>query len=84
MLQDPQTIRLYQKLTDSMADLWEKGYRFDEIRLYMDGYIASLRHTNTIEPYLIHRLEEAAFNFLQDPMNFINATPQPQPEPEMR
>ncbi len=80
MLQDPQTIRFYQRLTDGMVDLWERGYRYDEIRLYMDGYLASLRHSNTIEPYLIHRLEEAAFSFLQDPMNFTNSIAQPEPE----
>ncbi len=80
MLQDPQTIRFYQRLTDAMVSLWERGYRFDEIRLYMDGYLASLRHSNVLEPYLVHRLEEAAFNFLQDPLNFTTGIPQPEPE----
>jgi hypothetical protein len=82
MLQDPQTIRFYQKLTDSMVDLWERGYRMEEIRLYMDGYMASLRHSNTIEPYLVHRLEEAAFSFLQDPINFNRPATQPEAEIE--
>ncbi len=80
MLQDPQTIRFYQRLTDSMVDLWHRGYRFDEIRLYMDGYLASLRHSNQLEAYLIHRLEEAAVSFLRDPLNFTTAMPQPEPE----
>lgn len=80
MLQDTQTIRYYQRLTDAMVDLWQRGYRMTEIRLYIDGYLASLRHSNTIEPYLIHRLEEEAFGFLQDPSNFELSTPLPAPE----
>jgi hypothetical protein len=80
MLQDPPTIRYYQKLTDAMVDLWNRGRRFDEIRLYMDGYLSCLRHSNTLEPYLIHRLEEDAMRFLRDPSNFELAIPQPQAE----
>lgn len=78
MLQDSQTIRYYQRLTDAITDLWHKGYRLEEIRLYMEGYIACLRHSNILEPYLIHRLEEEATKFLRDPSNF--ELPMPQPE----
>jgi hypothetical protein len=70
MLQDPQTIRYYQKLTDAMVELWNRGRTQEELRVYTDGYLASLRHSNTIEPYLIHRLEEEALDFLRDPYNF--------------
>ena len=80
MLQDPQTIRCYQRLTDAMVDLWQRGRRFDEIRLYVDGYLACLRHHDTIEPYLIHRLEEDVFRFLLDPSNFEQPFLQPEPE----
>lgn len=76
MLQDTQTIRYYQKLTDALVDLWHRGRRYDELRLYMDGYISCLRHTNVIEPYPINRLEEEAFRFLQDPSNFELSMPQ--------
>lgn len=70
MLQDRQSIRYYQKLTDAMVDLWQRGYRFEEIRMYMEGYIASLRQTNIMEIYLVHRLEEEAMSFLRDSSNF--------------
>jgi hypothetical protein len=80
MLTDPLTIRYYQKLTDAMVELWHRGRRYDELRLYMDGYIASLRHTNALEAYLIHRLEEEAFRFLRDPSNFELSQPQTQLE----
>jgi hypothetical protein len=74
MLQDPQIIRFYQKLTDAMVDLWQRGRRFDEIQHYVEGYIAGLRHGNTVEPYLIHRLEEDIYRFLRDSSNFeLNA-----------
>ncbi|MGG6298183.1 DUF6761 family protein [Leptolyngbya sp. AN02str] len=70
MLQDAQTIRYYQRITDGLNEQWNRGYRFDELRLYLDGYLAALRHTNAIEPFLIHRLEEEAIRFLYDPSNF--------------
>jgi hypothetical protein len=70
MLQDTPTIRYYQKLSDALVDLWNRGYRFDDLRLYVDGYLASLRHTNSLEPYLIHRLEEEIVRYLYDHSNF--------------
>ena len=54
MLQDTQTIRFYQQLTDALVFMWDRGYRYDELRLYIDGYIAALRHSNALEMYLIH------------------------------
>ena len=70
MLQDTLTIRYYQKLTDAMVDLWQRGYRFNDLQMYIDGYLASLRHSNAMEPYLIHRLEEEVMRYLRDPSNF--------------
>ena len=75
MLQDRQSIRYYQKLTDAMVDLWHRGYRFEEIRMYMEGYISCLRHTNSLEVYLVHRLEEEAMRFLRDSSNFGISVP---------
>ncbi|MEH2440347.1 DUF6761 family protein [Nostoc sp.] len=80
MLQDTQTIRYYQRITDAFAELWNRGYRTDDMRMYLDGYLAALRQSNVIEPYLIHRLEEEASRFLYDGSNF--AVPQPQPQPD--
>ena len=76
MLQDSKSIRYYQKLTDSMVDLHRRGYRFEEIRMYMDGFLSCLRQTNLIESYHVHRLEEEAFRFLRDPSNFEMPLPQ--------
>ncbi len=75
MLQNSQTIRHYQKLTDSMVDLWGRGYKFEEIRMYINGYLSCLRQTNIIEPYQIHRLEEETMRFLRDPSNFELSVP---------
>ncbi len=75
MLQDRQSIRYYQKLTDAMVDLWHRGYRFEEIKMYLDGYIACLGQTNSIEIYLVHRLEEEALRFLRDSSNFEMSLP---------
>ncbi len=75
MLQDRQSIRYYQKLTDAMVDLWHRGYRLEEIRMYMQGYISCLRQTNTLEIYLVHRLEEEALRFLRDSSNFGISVP---------
>lgn len=76
MLQDTQTIRFYQRLTDALVDLWKRGYRSDDLRLFLDGYLAALRQSQVIEPYLIHRLEEEATRFLYDPFNFESPLPQ--------
>jgi len=78
MLQDTQTIRYYQKLTDALVEMWNRGYRSDDLRLYLDGYLAALRQGNAIEAYLIHRLEEEATRFLSDPFNFTLTQPEPE------
>lgn len=80
MLTDSQIIRYYQKLTDSLVDLWHRGRRYEELRMYMDGYIACLRHTNALEAYQINRLEEEAFRFLRDPSNFELSLPESEPD----
>ncbi len=80
MLTDPFAIRYYQKLTDGMVDLWHRGSRYEELRVYMEGYLTCLRQTNVIEGYLIHRLEEDAYRFLRDPSNFELMMTQMQPE----
>lgn len=80
MLQNSKSIRHYQKLTDSMVDLYRRGYRFEEIRLYMDGYLSCLRQTDLIEAYHINQLEEETFRFLRDPSNFELAQPQIEPD----
>ncbi len=76
MLQDTQTIRHYQKLSDSLVDLWNRGYRYDDLRMYLDGYLAALRHTNGLEPYQIHRLEEEITRYIYDPSNFEKTEPE--------
>ncbi|MFO5492203.1 DUF6761 family protein [Cuspidothrix issatschenkoi] len=76
MLQDTQTIRYYQRLTDAFVELWNRGYRMDDMRMYLDGYLAALRHSNVIEPYWIHRLEEEASRYLYDVSNFTMVQPE--------
>ncbi|WP_414577029.1 DUF6761 family protein [Anabaena sp. CCY 9402-a] len=78
MLQDTQTIRHYQRITDTFVELWNRGYRTDDMRMYLDGYLAALRNGNVIEPFLIHRLEEEASRYLYDASNFVMTQPQPQ------
>ena len=77
MLQDSQAVRHYQNLTDAMVDYWHRGYRFNELRLYVDGYIAGLRSANVLEPYQLNRLEEEAIRFLRDQSNFEQVLPEP-------
>lgn len=80
MLTDTQAIRHYQRLTDAMVELWQRGSRYDDLRLYTEGYISCLRHTNSLEPYLINRLEEEIFRYMRDPSNFELSMPQTQLE----
>ncbi|MEM9803869.1 MAG: DUF6761 family protein [Cyanobacteria bacterium P01_D01_bin.56] len=77
MLQDAKTIRFYQRITDALVDQWNRGYRNDDLRRYVEGYLAALRHADALEPYLIHRLEEEVGRFLFDSSNFAIAQPEP-------
>lgn len=77
MLQDSLAVRHYQKLTDGMVDLWNRGHRYDDLRMYMDGYLTCLRHANVVEAFQVHRLEEEAYRFLRDPSNFELTMPLP-------
>jgi hypothetical protein len=77
MLQDSQAVRHYQHLTDAMVDYWHRGYRFNELRLYVDGYLAGLRSANVLEPYQLNRLEEETIRFLRDQSNFEQVLPEP-------
>ncbi|MFM7471227.1 MAG: hypothetical protein LVS60_18015 [Nodosilinea sp. LVE1205-7] len=76
MLQDARAIRYYQRITDAFVDHWSRGYPTTDLRLYLEGYLAALRHGDALEPYLIHRLEEEALRYLSDASNF--AVPQPE------
>lgn len=82
MLHDAQAIRYYQRLTDALVDQWNRGYRYEELRHYIDGYIAAMHHASAIEPYLIHQLEEEVLRFFYDSSNF--ETTQPEPDPDYR
>jgi len=66
MLQDTQTIRYYQRLSDALVEMWNRGYRNDELRLYLDGYLAALRHNNA-SPIL--SIVWRKKRFLYDPFN---------------
>jgi hypothetical protein len=80
MLQDALSVRFYQRITDSLVDFWNRGYRTDELRLYLEGYLAALRHADALEPYQINRLEEEALRFLLDSSNFLMPLPEPDPD----
>jgi hypothetical protein len=47
------------------------------MRMYLDGYLSALRHTDVLEPFQVHRLEEEMTRFLYDPSNFENTMPEP-------
>jgi hypothetical protein len=82
MLQDAKAIRYYQRITDALVDHWNKGYRMDELRFYIEGYLTALRHADAVEPYLVNRIDEEVTRFLYDTSNF--AVPQAEPEPDYR
>lgn len=77
MLQDSLTVRYYQRLSDALVDHWNRGYRYDDLRMYLDGYLSALRHTDVLEPFQVNRLEEEITRFLYDPSNFENVQPEP-------
>ncbi len=70
MLQTVETIGHYQKITDALVEMWHRGYRFDDLRLYLDGYLAALRSVNVLEAYQVNRIEEETMRYIYDPSNF--------------
>jgi hypothetical protein len=76
MLQETETIRHYQKMTDALVEMWNRGYRFDDLRLYLDGYLAALRNTNALESYETHRLESEVMRYIYDRSNFESLLPE--------
>ena len=84
MLQDAKSVRFYQQLTDALVDYWHKGYRTDDLRLYIDGYLACLRKSEVLDAFVIHRMEEEINRFLYDTSNFEMPLPQPEPKPNYR
>ena len=70
MLQTIETIGHYQRITDALVEMWHRGYRFDDLRLYLDGYLAALRSISAIEAYEINRLEEEVKRYIYDSSNF--------------
>ncbi len=77
MLQDTKTIRFYQGLTDDLIELWQRGYRFDDLQMYLDGFLAALRQTDSIEPFQVHRLEEEVSRYIRDASNFSSPESNP-------
>lgn len=82
MLNDPSTIRHYQRLTDNLSELAYRGYGAEELRLFFNGYITALRHCQTLEIFEVNRLEAEMENSLRDPSNFM-AQPMALPELEL-
>jgi hypothetical protein len=70
MLQDPKTIRYYQRLSDTLVELWRRRYRNEELRLFADGFITALRYSQELDPSQINRLEQEIATFLVRPENF--------------
>ena len=78
MLQDYRLIRNYQAITDAMVDMWQRGYRSDDLRLMVDGYLLALRTLGTFETFEIRRLEDEVIRFLYDSSNFEAPLPEPE------
>jgi len=76
MLQDARAIRYYQRLTDALVERWNRGYRNDELRLYMEGYLAALRQSDALEIYLVNRLEDEVLRYMYDSSNFAATEPE--------
>lgn len=73
MLQDAIAIRHYQKITDSLVEMSDRGYRTtDEMRLFLDGYLSALKFSDAVEIHHIHRLEDEVIRFVYDSSNFAS------------
>ncbi|BAC89228.1 DUF6761 family protein [Gloeobacter violaceus] len=82
MLQDPKTIRYYQRLSDTLVELWRRRYRSEELRLFSEGFITALRYGQELDPTQIMRLEQEIRGFLANSDNLEPPELRPQPEEE--
>ena len=59
---------------DSLVDAYDDF--MEGLRLYLDGYLAALRLTNTLEAYQINLLEEETMRYIYDTSNFAQLEPE--------
>ena len=57
-LDDPVAIRHFQSLCDACQELTNRYHSPSELRLYADGYLHALRRSATLDPRVLHRLEQ--------------------------
>lgn len=50
--------------------MWNCGYCYEEMCIYLDGYLVFLRIFKVIELFLINRLEEEMICYMYDFLNF--------------
>ena len=70
-LDDPAAIRHFQSLCDACQELTNRYHSPSELRIYADGYLHALRRTATLDPPVLHRLEQLIDRWILDPSSFI-------------
>ena len=70
-LDDPVAIRHFQSICDACQELTDRYHSPSELRIYADGYLHALRRSATLDPRVLHRLEQLIDRWILDPSSFI-------------
>jgi hypothetical protein len=77
-MESTRVIRYYQYLTDNLMELYQRGYQPSELRLFLDGFLSALRHSE-LDLADVNSIEERARSFLyqvQDIAPYLETEPQ--------
>lgn len=69
-MESPRVIRYYQYLTDNLMELYQRGYQPSELRLFLDGYLSALRHSE-LELSEVNQIDERARDFLYQVQDIV-------------
>jgi hypothetical protein len=69
-MESPRVIRYYQYLTDNLMELYQRGYQPSELRLFLDGYLSALRHSE-LGLSEVNEIDERARDFLYQVQDIV-------------
>ena len=70
--ENPLAIRHFQSICDNCQNLINQFHTQSELKLFSDGYLESLRNSNTLGGKDLEKLERLVERWILDPSSFID------------
>ena len=70
--ENPLAIRHFQSICDNCQNLINQFHTRSELKLFSDGYLQSLRNSNTLGGKDLEKLERLVERWILDPSSFID------------